>query len=59
MKFDQEMVVPANLTMVGERGIRIEVRGRKGEVERWNVTEYTKTNKMVVQVKFRDALSIS
>ncbi len=59
MRFDQEMVVPANLTMVGERGIRVEVRGRRGAVERWNVTEYTKTNGMVVQVKFRDALSIS
>lgn len=59
MKFDSEMVVPGNLTMVGERGIKVGLKGKRDAVEKWNVTEYTKTNGMVVQIKFRDPLSLS
>ena len=44
------MVVPGNLTVIDSRAMKIEVNGKMGIIKMWNVTEFTKTNGMIVQI---------
>jgi hypothetical protein len=46
--FDKDMVVPGNLTSIDSRAMNIEVKGRKGIIQKWNVTEFTKTSGMII-----------
>ena len=46
--FDKDMVVPGNLTSIDSRAMNIEVKGRKGIILKWNVTEFTKTSGMII-----------
>ncbi len=57
--FDKEMLVPGNLTSIDSRVMNIEVKGKKGIIERWNVTEFTKTSGMIILLSFKEPLMIS
>ncbi len=46
--FDKEMLVPVNLTLIDSRVMNIEVKGKKSIIQKWNVTEFTKTSGMII-----------
>ena len=39
--------------------MRLEIKGKKDAVLKWNVTEFTKTSGMAIQINFKEPLLIS